>query len=198
MSATPPEPPAVAGYLHKSGCPALKIRVWGVSETLAQEFEAIVDTGFSGFLSMPMVQAFPLGLVLFGTTKVVLADGSTDTKLTALGNIGLEGGLNKAGVIILETNISEILVGVDFLNQFERSLVLFGERAIPQALRSSTKPLILIDNKLIHAVLDAIREAAEKAAQDKARAQTDAAQLQIQSAPETNASPEADPTSQSN
>jgi predicted aspartyl protease len=161
VSAIPPESPAEAGYLHKSGSPAVKIKVWGVFQASAQEFEAIIDTGFTGFLSMPMVQAFPLGLVLVGTTNVVLADGSTDTKLTALGTIGLASGQNKVGVIILEPNPTDILVGMEFLNRFERTLFLFGQRAIP----STATPVLLVKNEVVHLFLDELHRAAVQAAQ---------------------------------
>lgn len=154
MSVTPPDQPAESGYLSKSGSPALKISIWGVDRQFAKEFEAIIDTGFTGFLSMPLMQAFPLGLILFGTTKVVLADGSTDTKLTALGTVGL-GAASKMGVIILEPGSSEILIGMEFLNQFERTLLVFGERAIPIAA-GKANPVLLIQNKAVHAILEAI------------------------------------------
>lgn len=173
MSATPQGSPAETGYLHKSGSPAIKIKVWGVAPGLAKEFEAIIDTGFSGFLSMPMVQAFPLGLVLTGTTNVVLADGSTDTKLTALGVVGLPSGQTRPGVIILEPNPTDILVGVEFLNQFERTLLLFGERAIPASMQPAN-PVLLVDNKLVHTILDEVRKAALKAAQSQAPAKAQA------------------------
>lgn len=39
-----------AGYLHKSGSPAIKVRVSGALAASGKEFEAIIDTGFTGFL----------------------------------------------------------------------------------------------------------------------------------------------------
>lgn len=80
------------GFLDKAGHPHIKIRVWGLSADFGREFEAMIDTGFSGYLSIPLVQAFPLALTLFGTTQYELADGSMSPKLLAHGSIDHEGG----------------------------------------------------------------------------------------------------------
>jgi predicted aspartyl protease len=108
------------GYFAKSGSPALKISIAG---PLSQptEFEGILDTGFTGFISMPMIQAFPLGLVLKGTTTVVLADGSQSVNLTALGQVTIEGH-SETGLILLEPSSNEILLGMGFLRLFKRTL----------------------------------------------------------------------------
>src|SRR4051812_25342787 len=97
------------GYIHSSGAPALKVSISGAFPAQSQEFEAIIDTGFSGFISMPILYAFPLGLILFGTTGVVLADGSKASKLTAFGTAHVQGE-SKGGIIILENSSTEVLV----------------------------------------------------------------------------------------
>lgn len=111
------------GYLDK-GHPHIKIRVWGLSEQFAQEFEAMIDTGFSGYLSIPLVRAFPLALTLFGTTQYELADGSMSPKLLAHGCIDNQGEIT-SGLIALESNANcGPLVGMEFLRQSKKLLVL--------------------------------------------------------------------------
>jgi len=95
-----------------------------LSEVLAQEFEAMIDTGFSGFLMLPLVSAFPLALTLFGTTTYTLADGSQSPKLLAHGTVDLEGE-HTAGLIVLEANASSgPLLGMDFLRRSNKVLFL--------------------------------------------------------------------------
>jgi predicted aspartyl protease len=85
------------------------------------EFDAILDTGFTGFICMPLLRALPLGLMLYGTTSVELADGSTSTKLTAKGMATVEGE-EKVGVVILEPTANDVLLGMAFLRSFEKAL----------------------------------------------------------------------------
>jgi clan AA aspartic protease len=113
------------GFLDKSGSPALKISISGPIPNSEQEFDAVIDTGFTGFVSMPLLKAFPLGLLLYGTTEVTLADGSNAVKLTAKGAVKI-GGRMEIGVIILEPSSGDVLLGMDFLTKFER--VLFVHR----------------------------------------------------------------------
>ena len=115
--------PPLTGSFNNSGSPVIKIAVYGLFEQSKQEFEAIVDTGFSGFLSMPIVQAFPLGLVLTGTTATILADGSKSFKLTALGKV-VVGDQTEVGLILLNIGSSDILIGMEFLKIFERTLMI--------------------------------------------------------------------------
>ena len=42
----------------------------------AQEVEAVIDTGFTGFVTLPPSLAAELGLVFMGTSEATLADGS--------------------------------------------------------------------------------------------------------------------------
>ena|SRR5215813_3067117 len=119
------------GYLDNTGTPCLKIRISGPLSK-GEEFEAIIDTGFTGFLAMPLLKAFPLGLILYGTTEVTLADGSASPKLTAKAGVTVTGGDLKIGVAVLEPTSTDILVGMDFLQKFER--VLFVHTGDPDGV----------------------------------------------------------------
>jgi predicted aspartyl protease len=114
------------GSLSDQGSPVLKISISGPLPNSSQEFEAIIDTGFTGFLSMPLLKAFPLGLLLYGTVEVTLADGSTAPKITAKGAVHMGDEL-QVGVVILETSMTDILLGMDFLRKFNR--VLFVDQS---------------------------------------------------------------------
>jgi predicted aspartyl protease len=111
------------GYLDK-GHPHLKVKVFGLSSTFAQEFEAMLDTGFSGYLMLPLVSALPLALTLFGTTTYTLADGSSSPKLLAHGSIDHDGEIT-TGLIVLEANASSgPLLGMEFLRSSKKMLLL--------------------------------------------------------------------------
>jgi len=146
------------GSLDKSGSPTLKISIHGYSSDRAQEFDAIIDTGFTGFIAMPLVRAFSLGLILFGTTTVVLADGSTKYKLTALGS-ALKEGQTEVGVIILDENSSDVLIGMDFLRTFKKVLIMH-----PHAPFVILEDCATIDNMLSEVAETVAKRAAERSA----------------------------------
>lgn len=75
------------GYLDSNGHPKLTIRVSGTHPTADAVVEAMIDTGFTGFLMLPIAQALPLGLALYGTGNYTLADGSMVTNFLAEGTV---------------------------------------------------------------------------------------------------------------
>lgn len=113
--------PPLTGSFNSSGSPVIRIAVYGASAQAKQEFEAILDTGFSGFLAMPIGQAFPLGLVLTGTTTTILADGSQPFKLTALGKVVVG---NQTAIGLLNIGSSDILLGMEFSKIFRKTLLI--------------------------------------------------------------------------
>jgi len=80
--------------------------------------------GFTGFISMPLVHAFPIGLPLVGTTTLILADNSKVDRLMALGFASIGGEPPQGGVIILETSQGDVLVGMEFLRRMKRTLTV--------------------------------------------------------------------------
>lgn len=86
-------------------------------------YEAILDTGFSGFIQLPLSEAIALGLPLEGTQTSVLADGSSVTSLTALGRTTFAD-RETTGVVILSPSSPVVLVGMDFLRKFDRALIV--------------------------------------------------------------------------
>ncbi len=104
----------------------------------------MIDTGFTGFLMMPLMSAFPLGLTLYGTSSYTLADGSTSAKLLGLGTVTVQEE-SVSGVIVLETNECGLLLGMDFLRRAKRCLAvsvngvaLFDEDAVAVAIKAIT------------------------------------------------------------
>lgn len=116
------------GYFDSSGAPRLKISIYGCARQFSKEFDVVVDTGFSGFVSMPIIEAFPLGLILCGTTTTILADGSQSFKLTAVGTAFIEKE-EQAGIILLNVGSgpSDVLVGMEFLKTFRKTLFVHDQ-----------------------------------------------------------------------
>jgi hypothetical protein len=83
----------------------------------------MIDTGFTGFLMMPLTEAFELALTLYGTSNWTLADGSSQPKLLGYGTVVIED-IYTHGVIVLEPNTSRPLLGVEFLKKSKRALVV--------------------------------------------------------------------------
>jgi predicted aspartyl protease len=124
----------------------VKITVHGTLPTLGEEFEAIIDTGFTGFLMMPILSAFPLGLILYGTSNYTLADGSTSTNLLALGKVKVAGEEEAvSGVIVLGTDC-DLLLGMDYLRLSKRSLVV------------SDKGVMLVGEEVVDRVIVAFQQ----------------------------------------
>ena len=89
----------------------------------AIECAGLIDTGFTGFVHLPMQHAIALGLPLHGTISSTLADGRRVDAFTALAFAEL-GGSHESGVVTLSTSARDILVGMEFLKTFKLGLYL--------------------------------------------------------------------------
>ena len=110
------------GYLDANGDPHLEI---DVANPLGwkSKLKCLIDTGFTGFLSVPILDAFPIGLLLVGTLPVTLADGRVQNKLMCLGNASV-GAEAHVGVILIEPGSSQTLLGMEFFRVFKKRLIV--------------------------------------------------------------------------
>lgn len=101
-----------------------KISVYGHSPQWSVPVEAMLDTGFTGFLSLPLTSCLRAGLILISTADYTLADGSTSSTLLCLGTITLEDGRKVTGAISVSFKSRDALLGMEFLNKLGEKLEL--------------------------------------------------------------------------
>lgn len=106
------------------------------SNAKVQEFEAIIDTGFTGFLSIPQQEADRLGLVPISTQIVVFADNSEHLRLIANATV-IMGNESQEGSAFLEPFSDEILLGMEFIRSFDRMMLLYPTDGFVQFVGNS-------------------------------------------------------------
>lgn len=101
----------------------VNLEVYGNKGT-GTTIEALVDTGFNGYLQIPLTQALPLGLTLISIQSFTIANGSSMTTLLCEGRIKINGkfidttiSLPMSGNILLGTELMRKIsptLGIDF------------------------------------------------------------------------------------
>lgn len=85
------------------------------------DVDALIDTGFTGFLTLPITQALSLGVVLIGIGDYTLADGSTVANFLVKGTVTI-GSESAEGVVVLSGD--EVLIGMEFLRTLNKALLI--------------------------------------------------------------------------
>ena len=99
--------------------------VRGTSPNSVCRCHALIDTGFTGFLMLPVAKALPLGLTLCGTGDYTLADGKPATNFLARGTVTIphaEHPESAEGAIVLAGK--HPLLGMEFLRALNKLLVI--------------------------------------------------------------------------
>jgi predicted aspartyl protease len=86
-------------------------------------FDAIIDTGFDGFLYIPFHLNGISKLPIIDLQDIRMADGVFYSRLIANAAVYV-GGESQEGPAILEPDGHEVIIGMDFLRKFERALIL--------------------------------------------------------------------------
>lgn len=95
--------------------PKIKLSVKGRRQS--GKLEAVLDTGFDGFLSLPITSAVTLGLELTGLVPVEYADGRTSKELVFVVEVDLGDSLKTVPATL--TAGSEALAGTALFNDYE-------------------------------------------------------------------------------
>lgn len=114
------------GTFDKDGVPCLSFELSAGrlgTEQSGATLKAIIDTGFAGFVSMPLERAFAFKLALEGYSVVQLADGHTAPKLTCRGYARI-GGRSEEVTVMLEPESDEVLIGVALLRALGLALLM--------------------------------------------------------------------------
>lgn len=176
------------GYFDNLGNACVKFHLCGVNHAApGVEFSGIIDTGFTGFLQLPIQHAFQLALPLHGTASATLADGSQTTCLTALAQTTFDGQMY-VGAVMLEPQSQDILVGMDFLRRFKLSLIvakgvvmLLDEDWVEQAVKHQ-KTTDKADSDAAFAVAESDANAASSAPTEPSPHSEQSAPADVQSA----------------
>lgn len=116
------------GFFNQNFHPVIPIEAYGFSKDITQKFDAIMDTGFNGFLQLPLVYALKVGLILRSTASFTLADGSVQHTILCLGTIRLNKE-EQSGLISISKG-NDVLIGMEFLKKFNKTLHLNCQKNI--------------------------------------------------------------------
>jgi len=101
--------------------PVIEIEVQGVTG-IAKKINALVDSGFNGYLQIPFVEAFPLGLILAGVQASTLADGSVSSHFVCRGRVCIAWKWIDTTIDIVAANV--ILLGTKLLKESGKIFML--------------------------------------------------------------------------
>lgn len=112
----------IIGFLDSNGHPHFTIEVYGFNPNAPVKINAMMDTGFTGFLSLPLTNCFQAGLILLSTATYTLADGSPSNTLLCLGTIKTPT-RNIVGAIAISFKSPDAIIGIDFLQKINGKLI---------------------------------------------------------------------------
>ncbi len=91
----------------------LEVQIQGLYKTIP--YGAIVDTGYSGGIVLPLITAVDIGLEKVGSCSVALADGSIHVLPTFLCTVVLNGKSNEISTLVMGT---DVLLGMELLDPY--------------------------------------------------------------------------------
>jgi len=91
----------------------LEIEIQGLYKKV--QYGAILDTGFSGGLLLPLITAVDVGLEKTGGGNVILADGTIKTLPIFLCKVKMGGRINDVSTIVMG---NDVLIGMELIGNY--------------------------------------------------------------------------------
>jgi clan AA aspartic protease len=126
----------ITGYVNSNLDAVISLSVSG-SQGLAHEIEAVIDTGYSGYLTLPGSVIAALGLSNVGLGYLTLADGNEIPSDLYLATVVGDGQERTTEVDTLET---EALVGMALLEGYDLSIRVAAGGRVTLGPFSPTQP----------------------------------------------------------
>jgi len=122
--------------------PEVPVEILGIGGETTK-FVAIVDTGNTGFLQIPLAIGIKANLRLMGTRNWEMADGRKVKMLDCLGKIRF-GGKEIVGIVNLSETSEDCLLGMQFLEQLKMDFTvsLMRNKAIFQKLENKSESMV--------------------------------------------------------
>lgn len=112
------------GHISKFGYPLLRVSVCANSGGLRRDFEAVIDTGFTGFLLLPLKHAVMVDLEpLNAATSYTARDGKKVPMLLTMATVAI-GDEEVSGPATIEMNGHGVVLGMEFLRKSGKVLLV--------------------------------------------------------------------------
>lgn len=105
----------MSGYVNTSREAILQIAIVGDNKKL-KSIKAVIDTGFTGDLTLPKTAIDDLGFTLRGFQNVTLGDGSTQYFDMYIGSVIWDGQMRQVEIHVAET---DSLIGMGLLEEYK-------------------------------------------------------------------------------
>ena len=128
------------GIFNDNDQPLIEIEVKGASG-ISKKILAIVDSGFNGYLQLPYIEAFPIGLILAGIQSGLVADGSQSSYFVCKGQVCVDGKCIDTTIDIKPTNI--VLLGTKLLKELGKIFILDCANRKVEITDGQTKPKVI-------------------------------------------------------
>ena len=124
----------IVGEIGEDGSPYVDFLLYGAYENdRGLSLRGVVDTGFTGFLQINLLEACKIKLPLQGIGSLKLADGSIVRAIQAIGYVRLSNDSEAetvAGVVTLSEESEEVLIGMECLRAFGKGLKVFRDKVL--------------------------------------------------------------------